>query len=141
MSWAPSRSNGLRMTPPDPKRSALMSRIRGSDTTPELLLRQRLWSDGLRYRLKYKVPAGRPDLVFPGARVVVFMDGCFWHGCPDHYVRPSSRSTFWAQKLAENVERDQRQTRELEAAGWRVIRIWEHEDATAGADRIEAAVR
>jgi len=125
VNWALFSFHVFRMT--SPERSALMSRIRGSDTTPELILRRRLWADGLRYRLKYKVPTGRPDLVFPGARVAVFVDGCFWHGCPDHYVRPRSRSTFWAQKLAENVERDQRQTRELESAGWKVVRIWEHE--------------
>lgn len=108
-------------------RSEQMARIRGRNTSPELLLRQMLWQHGLRYRLHARTPTGRPDIVFPGARVAVFVDGCFWHGCPDHYVRPRSRSDFWAEKLKANVLRDIRQTRELELLGWRVLRVWEHE--------------
>ena len=72
-------------------------------------------------------PAGRPDIVFPGARVAVFIDGCFWHGCPDHYVRPRSSEEFWSKKLAENCRRDSVQTKRLEDIGWRVCRVWEHE--------------
>jgi len=72
-------------------------------------------------------PAGRPDIVFSGARVAVFIDGCFWHGCPDHYVRPRSSEEFWSQKLVENCRRDGAQTKRLEALGWRVCRVWEHE--------------
>lgn len=127
----------------DQKRSALMSRIRGRNTEPERILRSALWSTGLRYRLHHKTPAGRPDLVFPGSRVAVFIDGCFWHGCPAHYVRPRSRTRFWATKLRENVERDRRQTLELEAQGWRVCRFWEHEIYTvleALVERVYAAV-
>jgi DNA mismatch endonuclease, patch repair protein len=104
-----------------------MSRIRGTDTTPEMRLRRRLWGEGLRYRLGIKTPGGRPDLVFLGARIAVFIDGCFWHGCPQHYVSPRTGSDFWARKLVENVERDRRQTLALEAAGWIVLRFWEHE--------------
>ncbi|MFT7623790.1 MAG: DNA mismatch endonuclease (patch repair protein) [Myxococcota bacterium] len=81
----------------------------------------------MRYRKHAKTPAGRPDLVFLGPRVAVFIDGCFWHGCPDHYVAPRSRVPFWSAKLLENVERDTRQTLQLEALGWRVCRFWEHE--------------
>src|SRR5262245_58811764 len=108
-------------------RSEQMARIRGRNTTPELLLRRLLWEAGLRYRLHAKTPAGRPDIAFPQSRVAVFIDGCFWHGCPDHYVRPRSSSEFWSRKLAENVRRDATQTRRLEALGWRVCRFWEHE--------------
>lgn len=108
-------------------RSRLMSRIRGSDTDPELRLRKRLWGEGLRYRLNVKTPGGRPDLTFLGPRIAVYVDGCFWHGCPDHYVRPRSRSPFWSEKLRENVDRDRRQTLRLEEAGWTVCRFWEHE--------------
>jgi DNA mismatch endonuclease, patch repair protein len=104
-----------------------MARIRGSDTTPEMRLRRHLWADGFRYRLQYKTPGGKPDLTFPGPQVAVFVDGCFWHGCPDHYVRPRSRSGFWSRKLRENVARDRRQTAALEAEGWTVCRFWEHE--------------
>jgi len=108
-------------------RSQLMSRIRGTDTSPERVLRAALWRNGLRYRLHAATPAGRPDVVFPSRRVAVFIDGCFWHGCTKHYVRPRSNEPFWTKKLRENVERDQRQTAELESLGWRVIRVWEHE--------------
>jgi DNA mismatch endonuclease (patch repair protein) len=107
-------------------RSEIMARIRGSNTTPERLLRRALWRAGLRYRLHSPTVLGRPDVVFPGSRVAVFIDGCFWHGCPEHYVRPRTRSDFWARKLSENVARDSRQISELAGQGWRVCRIWEH---------------
>lgn len=108
-------------------RSEQMSRIRGKDTSPERILRSALWRAGLRFRLQARTPYGRPDVVFLKARVAVFIDGCFWHGCPAHYVRPRTRNEFWSSKLLENVERDRRQTLQLEAEGWRVCRLWEHE--------------
>ena len=114
----------------DPKRSALMSRIRGKETGPERVLRKALWAAGLRYRLQYKTPGGRVDISFPGKKVAVFVDGCFWHGCPDHYVKPRSREEFWAKKLKANFERDRRQTRALVEGGWIVLRFWEHEVMT-----------
>jgi len=104
-----------------------MARIGGVDTKPEVLLRRVLWALGWRYRLGRRVLGVRPDLVFVGLHAVVFVDGCFWHGCPDHYVPPRSRRGFWEEKLRGNVERDVRQTRELEEQGWMVIRVWEHE--------------
>lgn len=104
-----------------------MSRIRGTDSAPELLLRRTLYREGLRYRLHWRTPCGKADLAFPGKRVAIFVDGCFWHGCPDHYVPPRSSRPFWSQKLRENVERDQRQTVRLEELGWTVLRFWEHE--------------
>lgn len=104
-----------------------MARIRGLNTGPEKLLRSALWTRGLRFRKNPKLAVGRPDVAFVGKKVAVFVDGCFWHGCPNHYVRPRSRSEFWASKLEENVLRDRRQTIELEKLGWRVIRCWEHE--------------
>lgn len=113
--------------PPTPlSRSEQMSRIRGKDTGPEQRLRRALWRAGHRYRLHYKTPVGRPDVVFPGRRVAVFIDGCFWHGCPTHYVRPRSREDLWREKLRANVERDRRQTLELEGLDWRIVRLWEH---------------
>lgn len=108
-------------------RSANMARIRGNDTGPEVALRRALWQSGLRYRLGMRIEGARPDLTFPSARIAVFVDGCFWHGCPLHYVRPRSREDFWALKLAVNTDRDRRQTELLGSRGWRVIRIWEHE--------------
>lgn len=104
-----------------------MARIKGKDTGPERLLRAELWRRGLRYRFKTSELSVRPDLVFAGSRTVVFIDGCFWHGCPEHYVRPRSRPEFWSAKLLENVLRDHRQTLDLERMGWKVVRIWEHE--------------
>ncbi len=104
-----------------------MARIKGENTKPERLLRAALWRRGLRYRRKAKLPVGRPDIIFTRARVAIFVDGCFWHGCPVHYVRPRTRTEFWSDKLRSNVERDRRHTLTLEAAGWRVLRFWEHD--------------
>ena len=104
-----------------------MARIRPRDTKPEILLRRALWGAGLRYRVGLRTPAGRPDLVFTSARVAVYVDGCQWHGCPLHYVAPRTGTEFWSNKLKTNVERDRRQTVELERLGWRVVRVWEHE--------------
>ncbi len=101
-----------------------MSRIRSRDTSPELLLRKSLWKRGLRYRCHARVCGIRPDLVFSGPRVVVFVDGCFWHGCPDHYVRPRTRTKFWQEKLRRTTDRDRLQTELLEAEGWTVLRVW-----------------
>ncbi len=108
------------------QRSYNMSRIRGRDTKPELILRKALWSDGLRYRLKSKLP-GQPDLVFPGGQVAVYVDGCFWHKCPEHFQWPKTRPEFWKNKIARNVERDREITGQLKKMGWTVLRIWEHE--------------
>ena len=121
--------------PDDSARSELMSRIGSSDTRPEMRLRRRLWAEGFRYRVNMKTEGGRPDLVFKGPKVAVFVDGCFWHGCPDHYVRPRTRPDFWSRKLATNVARDRRQTLALEGAGWTVCRFWEHE-VFVGLDRV-----
>lgn len=108
-------------------RSQQMSRIRGKNTLPERRLRSALWTAGLRYRLHVRILNCCPDIVFLGKKVAVFIDGCFWHGCPIHYVRPRTREPFWANKLVENVERDRLQTLALESNGWRVVRVWEHE--------------
>ncbi len=125
-------------------RSEQMARIRGRDTRPEMRLRRALWSVGLRYRLHYRTPAGRPDIVFPGPKVAVFVDGCQWHGCPLHYVRPRTRPDFWGSKLKENVDRDRRQTAELKRLGWKVVRVWEHqvfEDLEQAAGLVNGLVR
>lgn len=124
-------------------RSEQMARIKGFDTSPELALRRALWARGLRYRLKIRTPGGRPDVVFHKDRVAVFIDGCFWHGCPLHYARPRSREGFWSAKLTENIDRDFRQSMALQAAGWCVLRLWEHEvvlDVSGAAGRVERAL-
>lgn len=108
------------------QRSHCMSRIRGKDTQPEMALRSALWSAGLRFRIHYPI-AGKPDIVFPRARTVVFVDGCFWHGCRQHGVEPKSNSAFWRKKIGRNVERDEAVSAVLASHGWSVLRYWEHE--------------
>ncbi len=120
-----------------------MARIRDRDTLPELLLRRALWKMGFRYRLRARLP-GRPDIVFTRDRALVFADGCFWHGCPIHYVAPKTRSDYWTPKIVANVARDKRNDEILRAAGWAVIRLWEHdieEDANACARTVAAFLR
>jgi len=103
------------------QRKFCMSRIRGRDTKPELLLRHMLWGLGLRYRLRFQVE-GRPDLVFPAAKTAVFVDGCQWHCCPSHWVRPRSNRDFWDRKFEKNRIRDQVVNSALNEQGWRVLR-------------------
>jgi DNA mismatch endonuclease (patch repair protein) len=125
-------------------RRSLMSRIKGSDTKPEIMLRKALWSLGIRFRLGNRIGRLRPDLVFKGARLAIYVDGCFWHGCPEHYTPPRSRQEFWSDKLRENVERDMKQTVALQTDGWRVLRLWEHavvEDAMACARLVEGLLK
>ncbi len=119
-------------TPTSPGRSANMRANRRRDTRPEWRIRQLLHEHGLRYRvdLPIRVPGARlvrPDVVFTRAWLAVFVDGCFWHGCPDHKGRPKTNAHYWEPKLAGNADRDQRQTRALAEAGWTVLRFWEHE--------------
>ncbi|MDE1822244.1 MAG: very short patch repair endonuclease [Euryarchaeota archaeon] len=101
-----------------------MSSIRGRDTGPERRLRSALRERGVSYRSYPRLP-GRPDLVLPGPKVAVLVHGCFWHGCPRHYVAPRTRARFWSDKLASNRERDTRVARRLRARGWRVAVVWE----------------
>lgn len=120
-----------------------MARIRGENTRPELELRRAVWSCGLRYRLRERVFGTQPDLLFSASKVAVFVDGCFWHGCPIHYSRPRSRTEFWAVKLSSNIERDSRHTLQLEREGWRVVRLWEHDvwsDLEQAVERVRSAV-
>lgn len=119
-------------------RSENMSRIRGKDTKPEMTVRRVLWAAGLRYRLHDKRLPGNPDLVFPGRRTVIFVHGCFWHcheGCSNFRI-PKTRTDWWAVKLARNKARDTEVRAKLEAAGWRVMVIWECE--VADEDRLAA---
>lgn len=110
--------------------SAVMRGNRKLDSRPEVQLRSRLHRIGYRFRknplLRVQGLAVRPDLVFPRYRLVVFVDGCFWHGCPDHGNLPKVNTAYWASKLQGNRARDRRVTERLKAAGWRVVRLWEH---------------
>lgn len=124
------------------QRSKLMSRVRSRDTGLELRLRKALWKRGLRYRLRSTLP-GKPDLVFPSSRVAVFVDGCFWHRCPIHGTLPKTNKKFWLAKLNSNVKRDAEVKRQLQAMGWYVVRIWQHDlrDLERVVNRIENVVR
>ena len=111
-----------------------MSGIGGKNTKPELLVRKALFAAGFRFRLHRKDLPGRPDVVLPSRRVVVFVHGCFWHahqGC--RYAKsPATRREFWEAKLASNVERDRRATKALLSAGWRVLVVWECATRSSG---------
>jgi DNA mismatch endonuclease (patch repair protein) len=127
-----------------PSVRAVMRGNKGRDTKPELALRSAVHALGMRYRVGLRpVPRVRrtADLVFSRAKVAVFLDGCFWHGCPEHY-RPARRnSEFWGSKIEGNAARDADTDARLREAGWTVIRIWEHEDASAAALKIQDVVR
>lgn len=131
--------------PSDPHVTTRMKANRRLDTRPEVALRSYLHRGGLRFRKNHVVIAGdrkvRPDIVFTRQRVAVFVDGCFWHSCPEHGTVPGRNLDYWVPKLARNVERDQASTSLLEAAGWRVVRVWEHEPLPDAHGRVMAALR
>ncbi|WP_442868176.1 very short patch repair endonuclease [Brevibacterium sp. BDJS002] len=115
---------------------------RSRDTKPELALRSILHSRGLRFRVDSSPLNGvrsRADIVFSKAKIAVFVDGCFWHGCPDHFIMPKTNSDYWSTKIGSNTSRDRKVDQTLVDAGWLVMRVWEHEDFISVAARIEAA--
>jgi DNA mismatch endonuclease (patch repair protein) len=119
---------------------------RRRDTGPELALRQTLHRLGLRYRVDFPVrPSGgrliRPDIVFPARWIAVYVDGCFWHGCPLHGTRATTNRAYWDDKIATNKARDTRTTEALEADGWTVLRFWEHDDPLEAAQLIYESVQ
>lgn len=121
-------SDGMIRT--DAVTSARMSRGRQRDTKPEVELRRALHASGLRFRVQMPLlskPRRTADIAFTKWRVAIFVDGCFWHGCPIHGTSPKSNASFWREKIAANVARDEDTNRRLEEMGWRVVRIWEHE--------------
>jgi DNA mismatch endonuclease, patch repair protein len=105
----------------------MMSCIRGKHTRPEMTIRRRLHAIGLRFRLHPPNVVGRPDLVFSRLRAAIFIDGCFWHGCPRHYAAPVARRDFWKAKLEANVRRREDVRVHLTDAGWAILEIWECE--------------
>jgi DNA mismatch endonuclease (patch repair protein) len=118
---------------------------RRTDTRPELTLRSLLHRAGLRFRKDYRVDLAarrvRVDIAFPRQRLAIFIDGCFWHRCPEHATDPVINGGFWSQKLSRNVERDRQVDAALRGAGWTVLRFWEHEDPLRSAQTINAALR
>lgn len=130
--------------PSSPSVSRRMSRVRSTSTGPEIRLRRNLHARGLRYRVNRQAAVQvrcRADIVFRPARVAVFVDGCFWHGCPDHGSWPKSNASWWRTKIKRNRTRDLAIASALTDRGWLVLRIWEHEDPEEAAGRIEAIVR
>ncbi|MGA5516756.1 very short patch repair endonuclease [Streptomyces pseudogriseolus] len=121
-----------------------MSRQNRRDTAPEVAVRRILHAGGLRYRVNVPVP-GMPrrtiDIVFPKAKVAVFLDGCFWHGCPQHATSPKANAEWWRTKLDKNMARDAETTEHLTQEGWTVLRFWEHEPVSDVASRIAATVK
>jgi len=127
---------------PPEKRSAVMRRVRGRDTGPEMIVRRALTALGARYRLHRKDLPGNPDIVMPGRRLAVFVHGCFWHGhdCARGARVPKANRDYWVGKVARNKARDVKSRAELQAAGWRVETVWECElkDAEALRARLSA---
>ncbi|WP_245900260.1 very short patch repair endonuclease [Geodermatophilus normandii] len=117
---------------------------RGRDTGLELAVRSLVHARGLRYYVDRRPLKGlrrTADLLFPRRRIAVFLDGCFWHRCPEHFQMPAANRAYWGPKIDRNVERDRETNRQLFDAGWQVLRFWEHETPTAIADQIELTVR
>ena len=130
---------------PEPKDDQTRRRMAAQarrDTSPERALRSELWRRGLRYRVDRPVLGRRRrvDVVFGPARLAVFVDGCFWHRCPLHGTTPQHNREWWEEKLDRNTTRDRETDDELTAHGWTIVRVWEHEDPVAAADRVEAAL-
>jgi DNA mismatch endonuclease, patch repair protein len=131
--------------PSSPGRSANMRANRRTDTKPELALRRALHGRGYRYRKDYRLDLDggkrvRPDIAFTARRVAVFVDGCFWHSCPEHGSKPAVNVGYWDPKLRRNVERDRAADTALAAAGWEVVRIWEHESVADAVAAVLAAL-
>ena len=123
------------------QRSKLMASVKGSNTGLERKLRSSLWSVGIRgYRVNFKI-RGTPDIYFPKSKLAVFVDGCFWHRCPECYTKPKTNVAYWEKKVKGNVKRDREVDSYLRRRGYKVIRIWEHEirnSKNSAVDRIIA---
>nr|WP_300337985.1 very short patch repair endonuclease [Actinomyces sp.] len=132
-----------RLRPDDRETSARYSHLARRDTAPEMALRQALWHAGYRYRVQYKVP-GLPrrkvDIAFTRHKVAVQVDGCFWHGCPEHGTVPGRNSEWWQWKIARNQARDRDTDDKLAALGWSVIHVWEHETSEEAVARVVTAL-
>jgi DNA mismatch endonuclease (patch repair protein) len=117
--------------------SEQMRRMPRVSSGPEVALRRELHRRGLRFRSNLGTLPGRPDIAFTRARLAVFVDGCFWHRCPEHGVMPRNNREWWQAKLDRNVERDHEKDRALTTMSWTPLHVWEHESVQAAADRIE----
>lgn len=129
------------MVPPSDVIRRRMEALRRKDTDPELAIQSELVRMGVRFQTDTRPDTvrSRADLVVVDARLAIYIDGCYWHACPDHGTVPKRNTAWWVAKLEANQQRDLRVTAQLEAAGWAVLRIWEHEDVAMAADRIRSA--
>ncbi|GGK78310.1 hypothetical protein Sme01_23080 [Sphaerisporangium melleum] len=138
-------AKGLYPAPLNSGRSRNMQANKRANTKPEVLLRSALHRLGFRYRKDFRLDVEglrvRPDIVFTARKVAVFVDGCFWHVCPQHGREPTVNEWYWTPKLRRNIDRDRRVNAALDAAGWHVVRLWEHEPLTSAIVAVVAAVR
>lgn len=128
-----------RLQPASPGSSRRMARVRQKGTGAELALRRELYRNGLRYRINLVVlekPRRTADIAFPGLKIAIFVDGCFWHGCPLHATWPKQNAEFWRQKIEMNRARDDDTDASPQALDWKVLRIWEHESPVAATEAI-----
>ena len=133
-----------RVLPSTPETRLRMQRVRQKNTSAESLVRRELHALGLRYRIHVPViakPRRVADIVFGGPRVAVFVDGCFWHGCPEHATWPKRNAEFWRAKILANRERDLDTVERLHAEGWKVVRVWAHESPNVAAERIAKVIK
>lgn len=132
-----------RIQPSSPEASRRMARVRQKGTGAELAIRKELYQRGARYRVDFTVlkkPRRVADIAFPGLKIAVFVDGCFWHGCPEHASWPKQNAEFWRQKIETNRARDVDTDSRLVALGWKVIRLWEHKSPASAAQKIMGRV-
>lgn len=137
-------ATSTRVVPSSPEASSRMQSVRQKDTSAESALRRELYALGLRYRVQLPVltkPRRVADVTFVGVRVAIFVDGCFWHGCPEHATWPKQNAQFWRAKIVTNQERDRDTDMRLRADGWEVVRVWAHESPHRAAARIAEVVR
>ncbi|WP_323679782.1 very short patch repair endonuclease [Exiguobacterium indicum] len=109
------------------KKNDINNKAKSKDTKLELRIRKKLWHKGLRYRKNLTSLLGTPDIAFPNLKFVVFIDSCFWHGCPQHFKLPKKNSSFWRNKIARNTERDLEVTKHYTCINWTILRFWEHD--------------
>lgn len=147
MTRKPNEEIKQKISKPIPSSEAALRRMQAAkprDTAPEKALRSALHRKGLRYRVDakpLKESNRRADIIFGSVKVAVFVDGCFWHGCPIHGTQAKANAEFWRLKIKRNQERDKDTTKQLEDAGWKVIRIWEHENPKEASESIYSIVR
>lgn len=110
-----------------PSVSKVMKGNTGKDTKMEVRVRKALWHKGYRYRKNHRKLLGTPDISFPKSKIVIFLDSCFWHGCPLHFKLPKKNREFWEQKIQRNMERDSEVNYHYDEEGWIILRFWEHE--------------